>query len=257
VSLDLHGADGFSMPLGGALYPPPPHEFRGARQAWATYEGDAERVRRLLPPGLEPDADPPVLQAWVCDYPRSSFGPYLEAFLFVRVLLDGQPHWYQPLIFTDAEPALAAGREIWGFAKKLATLRWQWSAEQLLFTVERPAGKRVMTFALATDRVADADEVAADALPILSFRHVPPSARGRPPAASELVLIDPPGELHELWAGRASVTMESPSAVDPWHLLAPAGAVRGGYLRTVDFTLDLGTVARDYVAEGVFAGAHV
>ena len=44
---------------------------------------------------------------------------------------------YQPVIFTDSVAPLAAGREIWGFAK--------------LFTVERPLGKRIMTFTLSVD----------------------------------------------------------------------------------------------------------
>jgi hypothetical protein len=40
----------------------------------------------------------------------------------VRVRVNGVRYWYQPVIFTNREPALAAGREIWGFAKKLADM---------------------------------------------------------------------------------------------------------------------------------------
>jgi acetoacetate decarboxylase len=255
------------MPLGASLYPPPPHHFRGARQAWATYEGDPDSVERLLPPGVEPDSDPPILQTWVSWYPWSSFGPYHEAFVMVRVEVDGVRYWYQPVIFTDNEAPLAAGREIWGFAKKLAVMRWDEGgaalggalAEQLLFTVERPAGKRIVTFALSADRLADPDEI--EGLPVLSLRYLPPSADGDPPAAAELVRLDVEGSHHEtpglgpdLWAGRASVAMDSPSEVDPWYLLAPR-RILGGYVQTVDFSLPLGTVVKDYVAEGAFARA--
>jgi len=40
----------------------------------------------------------------------------------VRATFDGQTYLYQPFIFTDNEIPLVAGREIWGFAKKLAVM---------------------------------------------------------------------------------------------------------------------------------------
>jgi acetoacetate decarboxylase len=256
VALDLNGGSGFSQPLGGSLYPPPPHHFRGAKRAFATYEADTDSVSTLLPPSVEPDSDPVVCQAWVCWYPWSVFGEFLEAYIFVRVTAEGTRYWYQPLIFTNSEPPLTAGREIWGFPKKLASMRWTMEAEQLLFTVERPAGKRIMTFALSIDRLASPSEL--EPLPVLSLRYLPASDSNRPPAAAELVTISPQRTLHEtaglgpdLWAGRVSVTMDSPSAVDPWHLCAPTGRILGGFTQTSDFSLPLGTVVKDYVADGI------
>jgi acetoacetate decarboxylase len=259
MPLDLKGASGFSMPLGASLYPVPPHHFHAARQAWATYEADNASVRSMLPPDVEPDSEPPICQLWVCDYPSTSFGPYLEAFIMVRVRLSGERYWYQPVIFTDREPALAAGREIWGFAKKLAAMDWREEAEQIVFTIERPRGKRIATFAMTRDRIAAVEEI--EGLPVLSLRYIPPSDPKRPPAAVELVRLDVIGAMHEspglgkvLWAGRPSVTMDSPSTVDPWYLLAPRRLLVG-YVQTTDFSLPLGTVVKDYVAEGLFSAA--
>jgi acetoacetate decarboxylase len=254
MTLDLKGASGFSMPLGGSLYPEPPHHFHGARQAFATYEADSASVRSMMPPDVLPDSDPPICQLWVCDYPSTTFGPYLEAFIMVRVRVDNVRYWYQPLIFTDREPALGAGREIWGFAKKLATMEWREEAEQIIFTIERPRGKRIATFTMARDRVASIDEV--EVLPVLSLRYLPPSDPDRPPASVELVRLDVQGAMHEtpgfgpvFWAGRASVTMDSPSTSDPWHLFAPR-KILSGHVQTLDFTLPLGKVVKDYLAEG-------
>jgi acetoacetate decarboxylase len=255
MSLELGGESGFSMPLGASLYPAPPHHFHNATQAWATYEADAVSVRRLLPPGVEADCSPPVCELWVCDYPSTSFGPYLEAYVMVRVRAGGVRYWYQPLIFTNREPALAAGREIWGFAKKLAHMDWREEAEQIIFTIERPLGKRICTFTSTRDRLARESEV--ETLPVLSLRYLPPSDPSRPPAAAELVRLDVEGALHVspglgklLWAGRPSVTMDSPSEVDPWYLLAPV-RILGGHIQNSDFTLPLGTVVKDYLAEGL------
>ncbi len=256
MSLDLKGKSGFSMPLGASLYPAPPYHFHRAHQAWATYEADDKLVRSMLPPGVVPDSNPPICQLWVCDYPSTSFGPYLEAFIHVRVRVDRVRYWYQPVIFTNREPALAAGREIWGFAKKLADMEWREQSEQIIFTIERPRGKRIATFTMTRDRITQVDDV--EGLPVLSLRYIPPSDPERPPAAAELVRLDLTGALHEspglgklLWAGRPSVTMDSPSSVDPWSLLAPRRIV-AGHVQTSDFSLPLGKVVKDYLAEGHF-----
>ena len=252
--------EGFSMPLGASLYPPPPYEFRRAEQAWVQFEADSEAVRSMLPPGVEPDSDPAVCEAWVCWYPWTTFGPYNEAYIMVRVVVDGVRYWYQPVIFTDNEVPLGAGREIWGFAKKLAVMQWDWGGaargglrnEQLLFTVERPAGQRIMTFSMAPERPYDSSQ--REYLPVLSFRHLPPSEEGRPPAASELVRLDVAGSVYtaangvpEFWTGRGSVSFDAVSQIDPWHLFRPT-RILGAYSATVDFSLPLGVVVKDYLA---------
>ena len=114
-----------------------------------------------------------------------------------------------------------------------------------------------MTFTLSIDRLASPSEL--EPLPVLSLRYLPASDPTRPPAAAELVTISPKrATLHDtaglgpdLWAGRVSVTMDSPSAVDPWHLCAPTGRILGGFTQTSDFSLPLGTVVKDYVADGM------
>jgi len=258
------GSSGFSMPLGGSAYPAPPHHFRGAEQAWATYEADREAVATMLPPGVLADSDPPVCATWVCWYPWTTFGPYHEAYVMVRVQVEGVRYWYQPVIFTDNEIPLTAGREIWGFGKKLAVMRWDWGgaaagglrAEQLMFTAERPAGNRILTFTMAMDRLAEPDEV--EGLPVLSLRYLPPSDPERAPAAAELVRLDVESTIRDagalgldLWAGRASVNLSATSAVDPWHLFAPVRMI-DAFFAVSDFSLPLGTVVKDYVAEGHF-----
>jgi acetoacetate decarboxylase len=253
MALELGGSSGFSMPLGGSLYPAPPHHFHGAKLAWATYTAELASVLRMLPPGVKPDSNPPICEFWVCDYPSTTFGPYLEAYVHVRVELDGVRYWYQPVIFTNREPALAAGREIWGFAKKLATMQWREEAEQIIFTIERPAGKRLVTFTTTRDRLARPDEI--DVLPILSLRYLPQSDPARKPAAAELVRLDVEGALHEtpglgpvLWAGRPAISFDSLSDVDPWALFKPV-TILSGHVQTANFSLPLGKVVKDYLAE--------
>jgi acetoacetate decarboxylase len=251
----------FSQPIGpGCAYAPPPYLYRGVEDIFISYEADPGNVESLLPPGVEAADEVPVCIAWGRWIPFSSFGPYHEAYVMVRVTLDGQTYLYQPFIFTDNEIPLVAGREIWGFAKKLATMRrssggaGESYGEQMLFTVERPAGQRIMTMSIICDATADPGEL--EALPVLSMRLIPNSEADRPPSVCELVRLDVSAPLHRsadgtpmLFTGRASVSMDAQSPADPWHLLAPTKVLQG-WLGTFDFDLYHGVVVKDYLAEG-------
>src|SRR5206468_221923 len=121
--------------------------------------------------------DPPVCIAWARWVPFSSFGPYHEAYVMIRALLRGETYLYQPFIFTDNEIPLVAGRELWGYAKKLAVMGRTFGGagspfgEQLVFTVERPPGQRIMTVSMACDQLYDSAEL--EDLPVLSTRLIP------------------------------------------------------------------------------------
>ena len=251
----------FSQPIGpGVAYPAPPYLYRGVEDIFVAYEAaDPAGVESLLPPGVTPADDIPVCIAWARWVPFSTFGPYHESYVMVRAEFEGETFLYQPFIFTDNEIPLVAGRELWGFAKKLAVMeRTSGGAglpygEQQLFTVERPKGQRIMTVSVACDALQDPSEM--ENLPVLSMRLLPGAESGAPPSVAELVRLDVEAPLHtsadgtpKLWTGRASVTVDARSAVDPWHLLTPGRIVKGWY-GVFDFDLHHGRVIHDYVPE--------
>lgn len=236
------------MPLAAPLYPPPPYEFRRARQTWVVYEADPTPIAPLLPAGVRIDGDRAVCGAWACHYPISSFGPYLEAYVVVRVVVGGERFWYQPVIVTDAEAPMAAGREIWGYGKKLASLTWSGQdaggpgTEQLVMTVERPSGVRLMTLSMVPERLVDGAELTgletAEMLPTLSHRLLPG-------LSDELVAVDVRPRTYrgadgrpELWRGRGFVELHG-TAADPWHAFAPT-RVLDAFSACTDFVLPEG-----------------
>ncbi|WP_232221850.1 acetoacetate decarboxylase family protein [Nocardioides sp. J54] len=238
------------MPIAGPLYPPPPYEFRAARQTWVVYEADPGPIAPLLPEGVRIDGDPAVCAAWACHYPSSSFGPYLEAYVVVRVEVAGERFWYQPVIVTDAEAPMAAGREVWGYGKKLAHLTWSGresggpGTEQLVMTVERPAGVRLMTLSMQPERLLDGPTLTAletaEPRPTLSHRVLPG-------LVDELIAVDVRPRSHrgadgrlELWRGRGSVELHG-TAADPWHAFAPT-RVLDAFSACTDFVLPEGRV---------------
>lgn len=259
---------GTAMPVAAPLYPRPPFEFRGARQTWVVYEADPAAIAPLLPDGVRIDGDPAVCAAWACHYPVSSFGPYLEAYIVVRVEVAGERFWYQPVIVTDAEAPMAAGREIWGYGKKLAHITWSGQdvggpgTEQLVMSVERPPGVRLMTLSMMPERLIVGAELGplatAEMLPTLSHRVLPASEAGRPPLVDELVAVDVRARAHrgadgrpEVWRGRGAVELGSASAADPWHVFRPT-RVLDAFTACTDFVLPQGRViARGDAAESV------
>ena len=248
----------FSMPLGGPMYAAPPYPFRGVQDLMIRYEADSDAVSELLPPHLEPADDPVICTSWSRWVPFSAFGPYHEAFVMVDTMLHGTRYMYQPSILVDNDIPLGAGREIWGYAKKIAVIEHNWGGddmpymEQLLFTVERPRGQRLMTASMVCDRKATPDELAQS--PVLSYRHIPSAETAERPSVSELVRLDVEGALRksgdgspELYAGRAALTLAS-TAADSWHQLAPV-RILGGFFAVVDFDLNFGRVVHDYFTD--------
>jgi acetoacetate decarboxylase len=249
---------GFSQPVTAPLYPDPPYQYRGAKVILGVYEADAARLQPHLPPGVTPLEDPVRCIAWVCHYPFTTFGTYNETILLVRTQFEGESYNYCPFIYVDAEAPMAAGREIWGWPKKFADLSFDFGGagpgfrEQLMFTTERPTGKRLMTVTMSPERPARLEEIGG--LPMLTMRHIPASEAGNPPSVCELVATAVSMTCHtsadgslDLWAGRASVTMDSRSEMDPLDDFAPTRML-GGFYGTFDWTLPQGRVVKDYLA---------
>jgi acetoacetate decarboxylase len=241
------------------MYPQPPYFYRGVEDVFVRFTAGAGGADALLPPGVKAADDPPICFAWARWVPFSSFGPYHEAYAMIRATFEDQIYLYQPFIFTDNEIPLGAGREIWGYAKKLAAMERSWTigagtlGEQMLFTVDRPRGNRIMAITMACDRLADLSGL--EDLPVLSTKLIPSAEKGAPPAVAQLVRLDVTAHVHrsadgsaKLWEGRAGIAMDSRSDVDPWYLLAPQ-RIEGAWYGIFDFDLHHGRIVHDYLLD--------
>ncbi len=246
----------FSMPVQASLYGPPPYIYRGVEDIIIPYEANTDAVKGFLPPELELADDPAVCFAWARWVPFSSFGCYHEAYVMIRVNFGGETFLYQPVIVVDNEVALAAGREIWGYGKKMASFWHGYGenagvySEQRLFRVERPQGQPLMMASMACERRAVPEELPA--YPVLSCRVIPSAEADRPPSVAELVRLDVSGSLHkgadgmpELYGGRAALQLQG-GATDPWHLLAP-DRVLPAFFGVFNFDLGYGKVIHNYL----------
>lgn len=231
-------------------YPRPPWPFRGAEQISFIVDTDPIKWAPLLPPGVQIDPTEDGLaraEIRVCWYPWSTFGPFHETYMIVRARHDSSIVWFLPLIMTDSDIPLSAGREAWGYAKKLAVMSWRWdhqSAGQVLFTMDRPLGHRLLTATFTPQRRADPGE--RHGHPVMSHRYL----TGASGVTSELVVLggsktvqtDAAG-LPRLWAGVGSVDVSGDGA-DPWSVAHPLRFV-GAYWQTSDFALTPGRIVED------------
>jgi acetoacetate decarboxylase len=97
-------------------------EFYDAEMLTVVWETKPEIVERLLPPHLKP-AEHPLAVAFVAHYPKTNFGvTYRESALFLRTRFNGETGAYCLSMSVTDDMALVAGREIYGYPKKLATI---------------------------------------------------------------------------------------------------------------------------------------
>lgn len=234
---------GASMPVDAPYYQSPPFYYRDARAISITYETDADAAAALLPEGLELPL-PARATLIAVHYPQSSFGPYSEAMLGLSCSFEGQDYFYIPHIAVDSVPPLVAGREIWGYPKKLARVELSQQQELWLATVERPAGVRLLTLTMRPEQPLKPPAPVSGG-GSLSLRVIP-SADEEQPASAELIAVGG-GErhTHELWSGPASLQFDARSTLDPWHAL-PVQRVLGATCSRYDFSLPRGKVLRRY-----------
>lgn len=215
---------GFTMPVTAPAVQSPPFYYRNMEMIIVEYRTDEEEALRLLPDGLEL-AEPATASLVIAKYHFSTFGPYNEAILGIGCKWKGEPMSFLPNLFVTQEAPLIAGREIWGYAKKLAHVDVVKEHEEYMGIIERPRGNRLATAVMRTVRNVPADQFQFPK--ILSLKVIPNAEESEGPAIAQLVSCDfrvtpvvATDGLAEVWSGPGSLAYNSPTEVDPWHCLS-------------------------------------
>jgi acetoacetate decarboxylase len=219
-------------------------DFYDAEMITAVWETTPAAIEKLLPPPLQPAAKPIVL-AFVGNYPSTNFSlPYKESALFVKVSFEGQEVFYCLSMPVTDDMAMAAGREVWGYPKKLANIELQREGDTVQGSTERHNIQFMNVKANLTGKINDnsaMDELLGlginpkgeYTISAFNFKH-PPS-----PVAAETF-----DHLPRLIKGEtvfrpktfifAEVEVElTPSEIDPWYEL-PVERMLGGFYTVGD-----------------------
>ena len=235
----------FSMPLHRPSYPVGPYRFVDREYLIITYRTDPDVLREIVPGPLE-ITDPLVKYEFIRMPDSTGFGDYTESGQVIPVRFKGETGGYVHAMFLDDDPPIAAGRELWGFPKKLASPRLKVERDTLVGTLDFGSSHVALGTmgykhkALATSAVAKALEEPSYLLKIIP--HVDGSAR-----ICELVryyLRDI--NLKGAWSGPATLSL-FPHALAPVADLPVREIVSAVHL-IADLTLELGQVVHDYLA---------
>lgn len=125
----------FAMPIWRPSYPKGPYRFINREFLIITYETDIDILREVVPEPLEV-TDPIVKFEFIRMPDSTGFGDYTESGQVIPVRYQGQNGGYSHAMYLNDHPPIAAGREIWGFPKKLAEPRLIVEKETLLGSLD-------------------------------------------------------------------------------------------------------------------------
>jgi len=230
---------GYSMPADAPAYQRPPFYYRGTRSIAVAFETDADAALGVLPAQLT-ISEPATAVLSFYHYPWTTFGPYDETILSLLVEHNGRPMTYITHIAVTSEPPMLAGREIWGFPKKLAQIEFKQERDMIYGTLERPAGIRLASAVMRPERPADNGHSGATRPPV-SLRLIPAAEENRRPSCAELIETFTEVTIHEAWTGSGSVAFAEGSRLDPWNLMPVKRVLQASYMLS-DMTLGFGKV---------------
>lgn len=97
-------------------------DFYDAEMLTVFWETKPEIIARLLPAPLKPAAQP-IAMAFVANYPKTNFDvTYKESALFIAASYNGEEGNYCLSMPVTNDMAMAGGREVYGFPKKMADI---------------------------------------------------------------------------------------------------------------------------------------
>lgn len=124
-----------STPLGAPAFPRGPYRFHNREYLNITYRTDAEALRRVVPEPLE--IDDPLVRFEVMRMPDTTgLGNYTECGQAVVVRLGQEKGEYLHAMYVDNHPAIASGREVSAFPKKLGAPKLFVDSDTLVGTLD-------------------------------------------------------------------------------------------------------------------------
>jgi acetoacetate decarboxylase len=238
---------GYSGPQNAPLFQKPPFYYRNVEDITVYYETDEEAALELLPEDLEL-TDPPIVSIRLFDAPFTTLGPYSAAVIKLGCLWQGQPKAFVCYQLVTSDSAMAAGREIWGYPKKIGTIEIVKDNQFITAIVERPKNIRLCTALIKPEEPIDETAIPSEVPqlgPAINLKVIPGGTQSGAPALVQLVESGGSGNVRECWRGTGSLTFDHPSPIDPWHRLTIKNII-GVYYNITDSVLSLGSVLKTY-----------
>lgn len=236
---------GYSTPDLSGLYGTPPYEYRDSTMLLVQFQTDPKTLRHLVPDPLTPNKDNNMFVS-VGDFLCSGIGRYYEAHIFTHATFKRRLVNYSVYLVLDNNVALSAGREIWGFPKKLGRLSMTLRDDVVSATVER-GGRNLIDVAMQLSEFAVPGELSGTP-EWVTRKFVPSVSPDAPPDVDQLTSTRLTNTaLREVYKGPASLSFGT-SPADRVAEIAVKKVIGGFYYRT-DFTLGDGEMLHNFIDE--------
>lgn len=241
----LPAAAGDAMPAHRPYYPPLPTYYRDVCFQLVYFRADPARLRAFLPEPLEPAADG-LCVAFGIDVPfSSSYGPFHEAGLQIKVDFRGQSGFYNSHLYLDNVPAICSGRERWGAPKEYAEVRIEQN-HNVLVTQTIKDGVSIMTLTSELGAPTTPDALIS-MFPSYRLKLIP-RADGPGAAIKQLVTATPSDvNTHLLYQGSGTVSFAGTANSD-LRAFAPQEEVAAFY-QIASYTESYGEIVYDYLRD--------
>jgi len=201
-------------------------DFYDAQMLVVFWETKPEIIVRLLPPPLKPTIHP-IAYAFVAYYPSTNFDvTYRESALFISAEFNGEAGGYCLAMPVTSDMAMAGGREIYGFPKKMADVYYKKDGDAVEGWTERRGTRFMEIHAKLTGKFNDpamqniitANPMAEDGSSkrtSYNFKHFPAPEGGAFDYNPRLVKQETVFRPKEIQFGEAEIIFK-PSDYDPW-----------------------------------------
>ena len=235
----------FAMPLTSPAFPPGPYRFVNREFFIINYRTDPEALRAVIPAPLEM-TDPIVKFEFIRMPDSTGFGDYTESGQVIPVSFRGQKGGYVHSMYLNDHAPIAAGRELWGFPKKLAYPELRVEKDTLGGVLRYgPVPVAVATMGYK-HRTLDHGPILESLLAPSFLLKIIPHVDGTPRICELVRYYLEDVTVKGAWSGPAGLELFQ-------HALAPVAAlpvleVLGAVHILSDLTLGLGEVVHDYLA---------
>lgn len=234
----------FAMPIYNPAFPPGPYRFVDREYLIITYRTDPAMLEKIIPAPLKM-ADPVVKFEFIKMPNSTGFGDYTESGQVIPVTYEGAAGGYVHSMYLDDHPPIAAGRELWGFPKKLGNPELKVHKDTLVGTLDY-SDVRVATGTMGfkhkpldLDAVKKSLEAPAYLLKIIP--HVDGTARICELVQYSLTDVNVKGA----WSGPGALNLFDHALAPVFDL--PVLEVLSTVHIVADLTLPLGHVVHDYL----------
>ncbi|AYC32996.1 hypothetical protein D3880_11750 [Pseudomonas cavernae] len=224
--------DGYSLPECAPLFERPPYSYRSYRKLSAFCRTDAQELQRMLPAGFELTSD--LIEVFIMDVPDGgSLGSYREGGIVAQVRFGEYEGGHVLYEYVTTDDSMAAGREIWGYPKKIGEVEWLEQGGKVSASLTR-RGRPLIAIEFIQDESAIYDKpVLQPRLQVKKF----PSADGRSLDIDKVILNElRAGTVHSSIKGRAQVSLNGWEQ-DPLHKLSILEVIGAEFL-VADFILE-------------------